>query len=110
MLPETIVSDRGAQFVSGFWTAMIHQLGIWLRRSTAFHPYTDGQTEHTNQHVEGFIGNYPAGTGKKWKDWLPIAEYAYNNSKHSATGLSPFYCNYSFHPWGDWPRNQAIEE
>ena len=27
-----------------------------------------------------------------------MAEFSYNNSKHSATTLSPFFANYGFHP------------
>ena len=27
-----------------------------------------------------------------------MAEFSYNNSKHSATTLTPFYANYGFHP------------
>jgi hypothetical protein len=27
-----------------------------------------------------------------------MAEFAYNNSTTTATGLSPFYANYGFHP------------
>ena len=27
-----------------------------------------------------------------------MAESSYNNSKHSATTLSPFYANYGYHP------------
>ena len=28
----------------------------------------------------------------------PMAEFSYNNSKHSATSLTPFFANYGFHP------------
>ena len=27
-----------------------------------------------------------------------MAEFSYNNSKHSATTMTPFYVNYGFHP------------
>ena len=33
-----------------------------------------------------------------WAGLLPLAEFNYNNSKHSATTLSPFFANYGFHP------------
>ena len=32
-----------------------------------------------------------------WANLLPMAEFSYNNSKHSATTLTPFYANYGFH-------------
>ena len=33
-----------------------------------------------------------------WASLLPLAEFSYNNSKHSATSLTPFFANYGFHP------------
>ena len=33
-----------------------------------------------------------------WASLLPMAEFSHNNSKHSATTLTPFYANYGFHP------------
>jgi len=34
---------------------------------------------------------------------LAMAEYTYNNSKHSATTISPLYANYGFEPRTTWP-------
>jgi hypothetical protein len=34
---------------------------------------------------------------------LPMAEYAYNNSKHSNTRITPFYANYGYKPHTNWP-------
>jgi iron-sulfur cluster repair protein YtfE (RIC family) len=45
---------------------------------------------------------------------LAMAEYTYNNSKHSATKISPVYANYRFEARTSWPtevqfRNPASE-
>jgi hypothetical protein len=37
-VPKTIISDRGAQFVSRFWEQLQSSLGIKLIRSSAYHP------------------------------------------------------------------------
>ena len=31
-------------------------------------------------------------------DFLAMAEFAYNNSIHASTKVSPFFANYAFHP------------
>ena len=33
-----------------------------------------------------------------WASLLPLAEFSYNNSKHSATSLTPFFANHGVHP------------
>ena len=33
-----------------------------------------------------------------WSQLLPLAEFVYNNTKSSSTGMSPFYANYGYHP------------
>jgi len=33
-----------------------------------------------------------------WLDLLSQAEFAYNNTTHALTGISPFFANYGFHP------------
>lgn len=43
--PDSIVSDRGPQFVSEFWGEVCRILGIKILLSTADHAQTDGQTE-----------------------------------------------------------------
>ena len=41
-LPDDIVLDRGSQFTSSFWNALLAALKVKPKRSTAFHPKTDG--------------------------------------------------------------------
>ena len=47
-LPESVVSDRGPQFVAELTKELNKMLGIRTKLSTAFHPQTDRQTERMN--------------------------------------------------------------
>jgi hypothetical protein len=53
--PRVVVSDRGPQFIIRFMHELYKLLGIRLAMSTAYHPQTDGQTEHVNQVLEGYL-------------------------------------------------------
>lgn len=66
--------------------------------STSFHPQTDGQTERTNQVIEAYLRPFINQGQDDWVDLPPMAEYAYNNSTTTVTGMSPFYANYGRHP------------
>ena len=44
-LPESVVSDRGPQFVAELMKELNWMLGIKMKLLTAFHPQTDGQME-----------------------------------------------------------------
>jgi len=56
-LPRKVVSDRGPQFVAAFMkdSELYRLLGIEAASSTAYHPQTDGQTEHVNQELEQYL-------------------------------------------------------
>lgn len=77
---------------------MCFHLKIKQRLSSAFHPLTDGQTERQNQTLEQYLQGYANYQQDDWAAWLAIAEFAYNNSVHSATGKSPFFLAYGLHP------------
>lgn len=97
-LPDKIVSDRGPTFVSAFWLAVQSALKIQSAPSTAYHPQTDGQTERTNQTLETFLRHFCSHRQDDWSDWLPMAEFSFNNTTSSSTKLSPFFSWQGFHP------------
>ena len=76
--------------------------------STAYRPETDGQTERTNQTIEAYLRPFINQEQDDWIDLLPMAEYAYNKSMTTATGMSPFYANYGYHPETTTPVNTPI--
>ena len=84
-LPSSIISDRDPVFTSKFWAELMGRLDIRLRKSTAFHPQTNGQTERVNQSLEQYLCHYRKYEQDNWNDLLPLAEYAYNNLATTAT-------------------------
>jgi hypothetical protein len=97
-VPEVIISDRDTRFTSQFWQALTERLGCKQKLSTAFHPQTDGQTERVNRVLEEYLRHYINPNQTDWDEWLPLAEFAYNNSRHEAIGTTPFFINYGKHP------------
>jgi hypothetical protein len=97
-LPSSIISDRGSVFVSNFWQALTSHLNIDTRTSTAYHPQTDGLTERTNQTLEMYLRAYCSYQQDDWVDYLPFAEFAFNNLENASTHQTPFFANLAFHP------------
>jgi transposase InsO family protein len=88
--PDSIVSDRGPQFVSEFWKAFCAILGIKLKLSTAYHPQTDGQTEIMNQYLDQRLRPFVNYYQDNWSELLPLMDYAQFTLPHSSTGMSPY--------------------
>ena len=88
-MPENLVSDRGTVFTSEFWSSFCYLLGTRRRLSTAYHPQTDGQTERQNQTLEYYLRHYVNWQQDDWARWLPLAQFAYNTTKHTALNMSP---------------------
>jgi len=65
-------------------------LGIKLASSTAWHPQTDGQTEHVNQELDQYLWLFVNERQDNWYDLLPLAEFQHNNHVHSTTQHPPF--------------------
>ena len=93
-IPLSIVSGRGAQFTSDFWRSFQKILGNQVKLSTAFHPQTDGQAEHTIQTLEDMLRACVIEFRGNWDDHLPLIEFSYNNSYRSSIGMGPFEALY----------------
>ncbi|GJS42359.1 reverse transcriptase domain-containing protein [Tanacetum coccineum] len=93
-VPTSIISDRDGRFMLRFWQTMQKALGTRLDMSTAYHPQTDGQSEHLIQTLEDILRACVINFGGSWNIHLPLAEFSYNNSYHSSIRCAPFEALY----------------
>ena len=97
-MPNTIVSDWDAKFLSHFWRTLWAKLGTKLLFSSTCHPQTDGQTEVVNRTLSTMLRAILTKNIKILKDCLPHIEFAYNRSLHSNTKMCPFQIVYGLIP------------
>ena len=97
-LSESIILDRGPQFIAGLMKELNQMLGIKRKMLMAFHPQTDSQIERINQELEQYLRMFIDHQQEQWPDWLGMAEFAYNNKTHSSTKVLPFKANYGQDP------------
>ncbi|KAE8244356.1 hypothetical protein A4X13_0g6653 [Tilletia indica] len=97
-LPDRIISDRGATFISQFWRRLLHLLDVKASPSTAYHPQTNGKSERTIQTLEAYLRCYISYHQDDWAAWLPLAEFAFNNARSASSEQSPFFITRDFHP------------
>lgn len=97
-IPQDVVSDRGPQFSSRFWGAFCKLVGASVSLSSGFHPESNGQTERVNQDLETTLRCMVANNPTSWSTFIVWAEYAHNTLRSSATGLSPFECQFGYLP------------
>ena len=97
-MARSFVSDRDSLLVSKFWTEFTTLLRIKHKFSTAGHPQTDGQSEVTIRSLKEMLRHFVNASHTDWHLWLPILEFAYNDSVHSSTGYTPFFLQYGMNP------------
>ena len=69
-VPTTITSDRGQQFESNLWKALMNLLGTTRNRTTSYHPQANGMVERFHRHLKsGLTAKLKDGN---WVDELPV--------------------------------------
>ena len=97
-LPDTIISDRGPQFVSKVFNGIFEAIGVKHKMSTVFHAQTDRQTECYNQELEAYLQIYCTYKPDEWSNKLSLAQFTHNSRMHEALQKSPFELIYGTKP------------
>ena len=57
----------------------------------------DGQTKHINQEVEQYLWLFINHWQDDWSEWVPMAEFSYNNKVYAPADYPPSFLNYRHH-------------
>jgi hypothetical protein len=93
-VPESIVSDKDPRFTSRFWKSLQEAMGTKLQFSFVYHPQTDGQSKRTIQMLEDMLRACVLDFSGSWARYLPLIEFAYNNSYQANIGMAPYEALY----------------
>jgi hypothetical protein len=93
-MPREIVSDIDTKFTSNFWKSLMASFETKLLFNIAFFLQTDGQTKRVNQILEDMLRMHVMHHPKKWEDYLPLVEFACNNSYRESLKMNPFEALY----------------
>ena len=77
-----------------FWKELQSDLGTKLQFCTSFHLKTDGQSERLIQVLEDMLRGCVMEFSGSWDRYIPLMEFAYNNSFQSSIGMTPYEALY----------------
>lgn len=88
-LPQSIVSDRGPQFISSFTDELSKILGIQWSLASAGHSQTAGQAEIMNEYLDQRLRPFVNHFQNDWAQAIPAMDAVQGSVPHDSTGLSP---------------------
>jgi hypothetical protein len=95
-LPESVVSDRGTQFMADFMNEMTILLGFQWRPASAGHSQTAGQAENMNQYIDQRLRMYVNHAQDNWSMVMPALDHVQASLPHDSTGLAPHEVMFGF--------------
>ena len=89
--PGKILHDQGREFENKLFTHLSKLCNIKRLCTTPYHPHCNGQVERMNRSIIEMLKTLEETEKKSWKDHLQKLVYAYNCTKHSTTGYTPYF-------------------
>ena len=88
---KRILHEQGKEFKNKLFDELEKYFGIKRCRTKTYHPMGEGMVERLNSTVIQMLRTLSEKLKYKWKDSLNKLMYAYNCTKHSVTGYSPYF-------------------
>ena len=88
--PKILISDRGKHFLGGVVAEIIARFQIDHRKTTPYHPQTNGNTERVNQTLATILRKMVLDLKRDWDNKLPAALWAYRTTYKVTTRATPF--------------------
>ena len=96
--PDRLHSDQGRNFESKVIKEFCKIANIKKSRTTPYHPEGNGSVERFNQTLLKMLSSLEDNEKLDWKSYVPSLVHAYNATKNDATGYSPHFLMFGWHP------------
>ena len=91
---DTLISDRGKEFVNSVVDHLLEHMSTGHQISSAYHPQTNGQRERDNRTLKEAIAKLVNDECNNWDTLIPGVLLPYHASEHASTKISPFEVMY----------------
>lgn len=88
--PMVLITDRGTAFTAELTQQILRLSHTVHRKTTAYHPQTNGLTERLNKTLADMLAMYVDVGHKTWDEVLPYVTFAYNTAPQETTQMTPF--------------------
>ena len=96
--PTKIISDQGCNFESELIANLCQVAGVQKLRTSPYHPQTNGQCEWFDSTLLNMLDTLTPEQKKDWEIYVSAMVHAYNCTKNTATGNSPYYLLFGREP------------